>query len=71
MIAQRTSVNCWTVVLEEDPTTGDLILPLSEEMLATTGWQLGDTVVWELSTSDNGPCAIISKKKEEPQNDDN
>lgn len=70
MIAQRTSVNCWTVVLEEDPTTGDLILPLSEEMLQTVGWQLGDTVVWELSTSDNGPCAIITKKGNQT-NDDN
>ena len=69
MIAQRTSVNCWNIQLEEDPETGDLILPLNEEMLAQTGWQLGDTLVWELSTKDNGPCAIISKK--EKTNDDN
>ena len=70
MTQERISVNCWTVVLEEDPETGDLMLPLNEEMLAQTGWQLGDTLVWELSTSENGPCAILTKKKE-IANDDN
>lgn len=70
MTAERISVNCWTVTLEEDPETGDLVLPLTEEMLGATGWQLGDTLTWELSTSDNGPCAILSKK-EEKTNDDN
>jgi hypothetical protein len=72
MIAKRTSVNCWTVELEEDPVTGDLILPLNDEMLEATGWQLGDTLVWELSTNGDGPCAILTKKKEkEITNDDN
>jgi len=64
MTQERISVNCWTVTLEEDPATGDLLLPLNDEMLKVTGWQLGDTLVWELSTNDRGTCAIISKKKE-------
>jgi hypothetical protein len=70
MTQERISVNCWTVTLEEDPETGDLMLPLNDEMLGVTGWQVGDTLVWELSTSDNGPCAILTKRKE-TTNDDN
>jgi hypothetical protein len=36
----------WTVTLEEDPETGDLILPLSDEILEGSGMALGDTVEW-------------------------
>ncbi len=36
----------WTVTLEEDPETGDLILPLSDEMLEGTGWKPGDSIEW-------------------------
>ena len=36
----------WTVTLEEDPETGDLVLPFSDEMLAEVGWQEGDTIKW-------------------------
>jgi hypothetical protein len=37
--------NRWIVELQEDG--DDLILPLSEEILAATGWQIGDTLLWE------------------------
>lgn len=40
----------WTITVEEDPETGDLILPLPEEMLELQGWIEGDTLEW----SDNG-----------------
>lgn len=36
----------WTVTLEEDPETGDLILPLSDEILEGSGISIGDTVEW-------------------------
>ena len=36
----------WTINLEEDPETGDLILPLNDEILEGTGWQTGDTIDW-------------------------
>lgn len=35
----------WTVELEQDGE--DLILPLSDEMLAGTGWKIGDELLWE------------------------
>lgn len=36
----------FTVVLELDPETLDLILPIPEEILQETGWGLGDTLEW-------------------------
>ena len=36
----------WTINLEEDPETGDLILPLNDDILEGTGWQTGDSIEW-------------------------
>ena len=36
----------WIIELEEDPETGDMILPLSDEVLEGTGWKEGDTIEW-------------------------
>jgi hypothetical protein len=37
----------WTVTVEEDPETGDLILPFPADMLAQAGWDFGDTLIWD------------------------
>ena len=39
----------WTVVLDED-LSGDLILPLPDELLASLGWKEGDNLVWDVRT---------------------
>ena len=36
----------WTINLEEDPETGDLILPLNDDILEQTGWKTGDSIDW-------------------------
>ncbi len=36
----------WTISLEEDPETGDLILPLNNDILEETGWKTGDSIDW-------------------------
>lgn len=36
----------WTIELEEDPDTGDLLLPLPQELLDIEGWKEGDTLDW-------------------------
>jgi hypothetical protein len=36
----------WTIELEEDPETGDLILQLNDDILEGTGWQTGDSIEW-------------------------
>ena len=36
----------WTVTLETDPETGDLMLPFTDEMLSQVGWVIGDVIEW-------------------------
>lgn len=50
----------YVVNIEEDPETGDLILPLPDELLKETGWQTGDTLDWK----DNGDGTFTMTKKE-------
>ena len=37
----------WIVELEEDPETGDLVMPLPMAMLEELGWVIGDTLTWD------------------------
>ena len=37
----------WTITLETDPETGDLIMPLPTDLLNQVGWDFGDTLIWE------------------------
>ena len=36
----------WTLTVEEDPATGDGILPLPPDLLAEAGWKEGDNLLW-------------------------
>ena len=35
----------WTMTIEEDPNTKELILPFTEEILDEVGWKEGDIIV--------------------------
>jgi len=37
----------WTIKLETDPETGELIMPLTPDILRQVGWDIGDTLIWE------------------------
>jgi len=51
------------VELIKDPETGDLILPLSDEIFDGLGWKIGDTIQW----IDNKDGSWTMKKVEETQ----
>ena len=36
----------WTIVVQEDSETGELMLPFSDEMLSEVGWKEGDVLEW-------------------------
>jgi hypothetical protein len=55
----------YTVTLEEDPATGDVILPFPEEMLTEVGWEEGDVLMWE--DNKNGTFSITKKLSEEKE----
>ena len=55
----------WTVKLETDPETGDLIMPLTPDMLSQMGWDIGDTLLWE--EMGNGSWSL---RKQDPGTDE-
>ena len=50
----------WTVTIEEDPVTGDLLLPFTDEILADLGWQEGDVLEWV--DNKDGSWSLVKKK---------
>ena len=36
----------WTVTVEQDPNSEDLLLPLPQDLLDLQGWKEGDTLIW-------------------------
>jgi hypothetical protein len=51
----------WTIIVEEDKETGELMLPFSDEMLAEVGWAEGDVLEW----IDNKNGSWTLRKKDE------
>ncbi len=51
----------WTVTVEQDPETGELVLPFTPDMLAQVGWDFGDTILWE--DNQNGSWSLTKKEK--------
>jgi len=60
----KNTENKHTIQLIEDPETGDLILPLTSDILNQVGWDEGDTLIWE--ELPNGSFSL--SKKEEDKN---
>jgi len=59
---EKISETTWIITLEEDPETGDLIMPLPDELLAAQGWEVGDTLVWDVDTE--AQTASLTKKND-------
>ena len=49
----------WTLTIEQDPETGDLVLPFTEEILAELGWREGDTLEWV--DNKDGSWSLVKK----------
>lgn len=59
----KNSKDKYTVVIEEDPETGDLVMPLPSELLNQMGWDFGDDLLWEVL--DNGNISITKKVEQD------
>jgi len=57
----------YTVKVEQDPDTGDLILPIPDELLAEMGWSEGDELEWEetLMCEEDGEYPGYTLRKKE------
>jgi hypothetical protein len=42
----NTKTTSWSITVEEDPATGDLILPFPADFLELQGWVEGDVLEW-------------------------
>jgi hypothetical protein len=51
----------WIVELEEDPETGDLVMPLPFAMLEELGWTVGDTLTWD-QDKETGNWSLTKKR---------
>lgn len=58
---EKKSETVWIVELEEDPETGDIIMPLPSELMETQGWSIGDTLTWDVN--EETKTATLTKKK--------
>ena len=56
---EQTSETTWIVELEEDPETGDIIMPLPDELMSSQGWVVGDVLEWDI----NEETGEVSLKK--------
>ena len=59
-------VKKYTAHLEEDPETGDMYMPLPDELLDELGWKEGDYLDWQ--DNEDGTWSI--KKVEHESHDD-
>lgn len=50
----------WSVTLEQDPETGELILPFPEDLINQMGWSEGTTLHWDVK--DDNTVFITEKK---------
>ena len=57
----------WTITVEEaDDGSGDLVLPLTDEIMDSAGWKIGDTLEW--IDNKNGTWSLKRKENEPPTN---
>jgi hypothetical protein len=58
-VTKRQDRNSWTLIVEEDPETGDSILQFPPDLLEQAGWKEGDTLEW----TDRGDGSWSLEKK--------
>lgn len=52
----------WTAIVEQDPESGDLVLPLNSEILKEVGWHEGDIIEW-IDNKDGSWSLVKSSNK--------
>jgi hypothetical protein len=61
----KTGENSWVATLQEDPETGDLILPLPDDLMKSQGFEIGDILKWK--DNKDGSFSLRKKASEEKQ----
>ena len=62
-----TKPTSWIITVEEaDDGSGDLVLPLNDEIMESAGWKIGDMITW--IDNKDGTWSIKKKENESPTN---
>jgi hypothetical protein len=61
----KTGDTSWVATLQKDTDTGDLILPLPDEVMESNGYKIGDVLNWK--DNKDGSYSITKKVSEETQ----
>jgi len=64
---EQKATQMWTVKVEQDPDTGELVLPLPADLLSQMGWIEGTDLFWEET---DGKNLILTDKKPEVSDTD-
>lgn len=59
MSLHMTKIDNWTLEIQKDPETGELLLEFPDELMQKVGWKVDDTVVW---TDNKDGSWSLSKK---------
>lgn len=51
----------WTLTIEQDPDTGDFVLPFTQEILDELKWKEGDVLDWV--DNKDGSWSLVKKKQ--------
>jgi phytoene/squalene synthetase len=60
-MANNTDPASYEAIIQEDPETGDLLLPLPQELLDRLGWKEGDDLEWKQSKNGAWVLAKVVK----------
>ena len=64
-------MSSWIITVEEDPETGELVIPFPDDLLAEAGWSTGDTLEWTVTDDDgNGNWVSTLKLKKKDGTDE-
>jgi hypothetical protein len=61
----KTGDNSWIATLQEDPATGDIILPLPDDLMEAQGFGVGDILKWK--DNKDGSYSVSKKASEETE----
>jgi hypothetical protein len=61
----KTGDNSWIATLQEDKETGDMILPLPDDLMKSQGFEIGDVLNWK--SNKDGSYSITKKASEETE----
>lgn len=62
---KKMSETTWIIQLEEDPETGDIVMPLPQELIEAQGWNIGDTLTWDVDAVDGAMSLTKNENSKE------